>query len=474
LVFSRCSSRSSLTYLPSFAEEGFVELFNGKDLTGWDGNPELWSVEDGAITGKTKGPEHLTYNQFIIWRGGTLKNFELHVKMKVEGDSNSGIQYRSKELPENGQWSIGGYQCDVHPAAPNNAMVYHERGRGIVAQNGQTVVVDPQAKKWLTGDRDPVAVNIAEWNEYTVIAKGNHLVHLINGKPATELHDFDEAGRALEGLLAFQVHRGPAMTVRIKDVRLKVLSDGGVTPFSKADLPNDAQEIMPPAPKGGAKGKGKAKEAPKAAAPSKEKGKGKEKAASPREGQVGPAIGENVATPVSRIKAPEGFQVELLYSVPGVELGSWVALCADDKGRIYASDQYGGLYRFPAPGAGQPLDPKAVEKVPAEIRAVNGMHFSNGAPLRRRERLRAEDLERLLQTHRQRRRRPTRQGRNAPRNGLEGRSRRPRRRARARQRRLLPHLRQQHDPDRGRSRLARAGDLGRRSPPPPHARRTRP
>ena len=366
-----------LTSLPSFAEEGFTDLFNGKDLSGWDGNPELWSVEDGAITGKTKGPEHLAYNQFLIWRGGTLKNFELRVKIKVIGDNNSGVQYRSKELPENGPWSIGGYQCDVHPAAPNNAMVYHERGRGIVAQNGQTVVVDPQAKKWLTRDRDPVAVDIAEWNEYTIVAKGNHLVHQINGQLAMELHDFDEAGRALEGLLAFQVHRGPAMTVQIKDVRLKVLPDGGVTPFSKADLPNDAQEIMPPAPKAKGKGKGKAKEAPKAAAPSKEKGK--EKAASRREGQVGPAIGENVATPVSRIKAPEGFQIELLYSVPGAELGSWVALCTDDKGRIYASDQYGGLYRFPAPDAGDALDPKAVEKVPAEIRAVNGMHFSNGA-----------------------------------------------------------------------------------------------
>lgn len=362
--------------LPVAAEEGFTDLFNGKDLTGWDGNPELWSVEDGAITGKTKGPDHLAYNQFLIWRGGVLKNFELRVKVKVTGDNNSGIQYRSKELPENGKWSIGGYQCDVHPAAPNNAMVYHERGRGIVAQNGQTVVVDPQAKKWLTGDRDLVAVNIGEWNEYTIIAKGNHLVHQINGKLATELHDYDEAGRALEGLLAFQVHRGPAMTVQIKDVRLKVLPDGGVTPFAKADLPNDAQEILPPAPKG----KGKAKEAPKANAPAKAKAKAKAKSPSPpRQGEVGPAVGENVATPVSRIKAPEGFQVELLYSVPGVEQGSWVALCPDDKGRIYASDQYGGLYRFPAPAAGRPLDPKAVEKVPAEIRAVNGMHFADGA-----------------------------------------------------------------------------------------------
>jgi putative heme-binding domain-containing protein len=367
-------------FLPSHAEEGFVDLFNGKDLTGWDGNPDLWTVADGAIVGTTKAPEDLAYNQFLIWRGGTLKNFELRVKMKVEGKNNSGIQYRSKELPENGKWSIGGYQCDVHPAAENNAMVYHERGRGIVAKNGQTVVVDPQAKKWLTGDRDPVAVDIAEWNEYTIVAKGNHLVHQINGQLATELHDYDEAGRALEGLLAFQIHRGPAMIVSIKDVQLKVLPDDGVNPFSKADLPNDAQEIMPPAPKGAPKAKGKADDAPKGGAPGKGKANEKGKAKAPaRPAQVGPAIGENIATPVSRIKAPEGFQVELLYSVPGVELGSWVALCADDKGRIYASDQYGGLYRFPAPAAGQPLDPKAVEKVPADIRAINGMHFADGA-----------------------------------------------------------------------------------------------
>ncbi len=94
---------------------------------------------------------------------------------------------------------------------------------------------------------------------------------------------------------------------------------------------------------------------------------------------VGPAIGENKATPISRIKAAKGFQVELLYSVPGGEQGSWVNLCADDRGRIYASDQYGGLYRFPAPPAGQPLDPAKVEKVPADIRGVNGMVFAFGA-----------------------------------------------------------------------------------------------
>ncbi len=306
------------------AEEGFVELFNGKDLTGWDGNPELWSVEDGAITGKTTVPDQLEYNQFLIWREGTLKNFELHAKIKQTGN-NTGIQYRSKELPEVGKWSITGYQCDVHPTAENNAMLYHEKGRGIVAKNGQTVVVDPAGIKWLTKERDAVEVDVAEWNDYTVIAKGNHLTNLVNGKVTAEIDDYDEANRSLEGLLAFQIHRGPVMTVQIKDVRLKVLPDGGVTPFAKADLPSDAQEIGTPKPASPAKSKEKGK--------AKEKGRMKaskpDPAAPPkvtaaqnppkRPDQVGPAIGENKATPIDRIKVPEGFTVELLYSVPGVE-----------------------------------------------------------------------------------------------------------------------------------------------------------
>src|SRR5690606_23886235 len=75
-------------WFPVYAEDGFEELFNGKDLDGWDGNPELWSVEDGVIVGRTKSPEDLAYNQFLIWRGGTLKNFELRVKIKVTGDNN--------------------------------------------------------------------------------------------------------------------------------------------------------------------------------------------------------------------------------------------------------------------------------------------------------------------------------------------------------------------------------------------------
>lgn len=99
----------------------------------------------------------------------------------------------------------------------------------------------------------------------------------------------------------------------------------------------------------------------------------KKKKAPAKAQEVGPAINENRATPVDKITARDGFQVELLYSVPGVEQGSWVNLCVDGKGRLIASDQFGGLYRFAAPAAGQPLEPASVKKVPVDIRAVNGM-----------------------------------------------------------------------------------------------------
>jgi putative heme-binding domain-containing protein len=361
-------SRFGCLPLPA-AEDGFRPLFNGKDLAGWDGNPGLWSVQDGAITGKTTGPAQLKYNQFLIWRGGKVKNFELRLKVKHQGN-NTGVQYRSRELPENGTWSIGGYQCDMHPNPPYNAMAYDERGRGIITQNGQRVVIDPQGQKWVTDEHEPVKVDPSEWHDYTIIANGNHLIHQIDGKVTIDLTDHEEKARSLEGLLAFQIHQGPAMTVQIKDVMLKDLPDGGLVAFNPLSIPSDAQLIQPP----GAKPKpAPAPVAAAPAAPAKPQPKPK------KQNAVGAAIGENTATPVARIKAPKDFKVELLYSVPGGDEGSWVNLCHDDKGRIYASDQYGALYRFTPPAPGEPLDPANVQKVAVDIRAVNGMLFAFGA-----------------------------------------------------------------------------------------------
>ncbi len=224
------------------------KLFNGTDLSGWEGNPELWSVQEGVVVGITKDDEPLPYNQFLIWRGGQVKNFELRATIRQSGN-NSGIQYRSRELAEVGKWSIGGYQCDIHPTTANNAMLYDERGRGIVATNGQDVIIDPSGRKWLAKQREPVEATVADWNEYKIIAKGNHLIHQVNGKTTADIVDHQESERELEGLVAFQVHRGPAMKVEIKDVFLKELPDGEVLGIEQYPVPKDAKEIAAPAKK---------------------------------------------------------------------------------------------------------------------------------------------------------------------------------------------------------------------------------
>lgn len=235
-----------LATLTASAEEGFVTLFNGKDLTDWDGDPALWKVENGIIIGTCAGPGTPPHNDFLIWRGGELKDFELRVTARVLGDNNSGIQYRSRPLPEVGPWAIAGYQCDIHPAIQHAGMTYEEKGRGIFGLNGQSVILDPEGQRWLESTHEPVAVEVAEWNDYTIIARGNHLVHLVNGKMTSQLTDYDEKGRALEGLLAFQLHSGNANTVEIKSVELKVITDAEVKPFNDKSIPDAATKIERP------------------------------------------------------------------------------------------------------------------------------------------------------------------------------------------------------------------------------------
>ncbi|HRX83233.1 MAG TPA: DUF1080 domain-containing protein, partial [Pirellulaceae bacterium] len=150
------------------AEDGFVSLFNGKDLTGWSGDPTLWSVEDGAITGKTNGPDHLEYNKFLIWNG-TASDFELRCEFRLEGDNNSGVQYRSKHDKELGEFVVVGYQADIHANPSYLGMLYDEKGRGIVAKRGEKVAVASDGEKQVTKLDVPVAaVDLTEWHEQTI------------------------------------------------------------------------------------------------------------------------------------------------------------------------------------------------------------------------------------------------------------------------------------------------------------------
>jgi hypothetical protein len=246
ILAGTCLFLLTLFATTAFAQDGFTSLFNGKDLTGWDGDPKLWKVENGIVIGTCGGPDALANNSFLIWRGGKVTDFELRAAIRVVGDNNSGIQYRSRELPKAGPWVITGYQCDIHPAIEHTGMTYEEKGRGIFGLNGRNVMVDPGGALWLLNEHDPVKVDVSQWNEYTVIARGNHLVHKINGQTTSELIDHQEKGRALEGLLAIQLHGGNPNSVQVKNLRLKPLTDGKLLAFDAAALPAGAKKISRP------------------------------------------------------------------------------------------------------------------------------------------------------------------------------------------------------------------------------------
>ncbi len=231
----RIAAALLLAVLSASAEE--KPLFNGKDLSGWEGNMKLWSVEDGAITGRTadSGEGKIAHNTFLIWKGGTVGDFELTLKYRIE-KGNSGIQYRSKQLAAGEAGPVvSGYQADFEAGRTYSGILYEEKGRGILALRGQKTEVvavektDPKAQDYKVnvtgsvGDTNEIqaAIKDEQWNDYKIVAKGNHLQHFINGKQTVDVTDKDSAHAAKEGILALQIHAGPAMVVQFKDLVLK-------------------------------------------------------------------------------------------------------------------------------------------------------------------------------------------------------------------------------------------------------------
>lgn len=174
-------------------------LFNGKNLEGWDGDPRLWRVENGEIVGSTEGVT-LEANSFLITRR-KFRNFDLKLEVKLR-NHNSGIQFRSEALPG---WIVRGLQADM---AENNwwGSIYDERGTRGVIVNG-----------W-KGKAETV-VRPGDWNEYQVYCQGGLIQLRVNGLLTAELRDEPER----EGVIALQLHRGPPMQVRFRNIRIRVL-----------------------------------------------------------------------------------------------------------------------------------------------------------------------------------------------------------------------------------------------------------
>lgn len=176
-----------------------LQLFNGKDLSGWKGDPEMWKVEDGVIVGTTPG---LSYNTFLIYEK-ELDNFELKFKAKLDRN-NSGVQFRSKIVdPE--KFVMSGYQADI---APNYwGLLYEEKARGML-----------DFKKDVKG-----VAKLGEWADYVIRADGPEITITVNGTETVKYTEKDVKAGAKSGLIGLQLHGGIPMKVHFKDITVESL-----------------------------------------------------------------------------------------------------------------------------------------------------------------------------------------------------------------------------------------------------------
>lgn len=322
IVDALVAGRTPNVFVP---EPGFRKLFNGYDLTGWEGRPGHWSVQDGAITGKTTKEMPAKGNNFLIAKSGDknliVDDFELRFSYRIVADNdrgfaNSGVQYRSKDM---GNFVVGGYQADFEAGSRHSGILYDEAGgagrRNIMAQRGELVTWTADGKKTVTGrlgssEEIQAKIKPNDWNEYVVIAEGNRLQHFINGVQTVGVIDQTEGKRLTSGILALQVHAGQPMTVQFKDIRIK--------PLGTADVVGGANFTV-----------------------------------------------------------AKDFKIDLLYTVPRETQGSWVAMCLDPKGRLIVSDQNGALYRvtLPASAAGA----VEVERINLETGFAHGLLWYEGS-----------------------------------------------------------------------------------------------
>jgi len=231
---------------------GFVQIFDGSTLNGWDGDPNVWKVENGAIVGYSPA-EKPVGTTFIIWRGGEPADFDLKAEVKAEGSgANTGIQYRSKnEVPTFGRggatgraggapagrgtppdprWQIAGYQADFDYVnrfsgqlmdSSNARFILTPRGTVVVSEEGQ-----PAKTLAYLGNYSELAgyVKINDWNQYEVIARGNTLTHIVNGHVMSITIDNDTKLRALKGLIALQIEGNGGVTISYRNLWLKTLN----------------------------------------------------------------------------------------------------------------------------------------------------------------------------------------------------------------------------------------------------------
>jgi hypothetical protein len=214
---------------------GMQSLFNGKDLSGWDGDPRLWSVKDGVLKGETTAENPAMGNTFVIWKGGTVKDFDLRLSFRMNASNNSGIQYRSRHITDAGarnKWVVRGYQHELRNEVklPTvSGFIYDEGGkRGRMCLVGEQATWEPDGKKVIRTDLIDQEgfeklFKLDDWNDVVIVGQGNHIQHYLNGRLIVDFTDKEPQLALKEGIVALQLHAGKPMWVEFKNIRLKEL-----------------------------------------------------------------------------------------------------------------------------------------------------------------------------------------------------------------------------------------------------------
>ena len=214
---------ASLKALHSCSDVGFTSIFNGKDLSGWDGKPGWWSVEDGALTVESTPAKPCKECNYLIWRGGQPADFELLAEFKLSRGANSGVQLRSEERPN---WDTSGYQADMTGDGGLVGFVYHHK-RGLIAGRGEKASFAADGKKSVESLGAPAELlkhfKQGEWNTYHIICRGPEITLSVNDHLMCQITDHHATQAATRGIIALQMHPGPPMKIQFKNIRIKNL-----------------------------------------------------------------------------------------------------------------------------------------------------------------------------------------------------------------------------------------------------------
>lgn len=228
LATGRMQAQEKFFPKPETQPSGFKTIFDGKSLDGWLYDPVYWRVEDGILIGEVTPETILKRNSFVVWEKDTPADFELMMEYRVSSQGNSGINYRSERVIDpDTRYALKGYQLDIDGAGRWTGQNYEERGRKFIALRGQITRIDSTGKASVigsTGDPQQLLNRVEKqdgWNLCRIIARGNVLIHMINGQVMSVVVDDDPQNRTREGLIGMQVHVGPPMKIEYRNIRLK-------------------------------------------------------------------------------------------------------------------------------------------------------------------------------------------------------------------------------------------------------------